>query len=204
MQRGSSSNTPGQRREDAAFAAAAGVRRRAVASGVLVLIASGIVLFCCSRAERPPREPSLASGSGRSPAWVEPVPEHAPAPDSAIPSATPTPHSAGRLAPVSSAAEAADRRASELGVQMAAAGSSAGGGARIVDAVASSDPRDLALLSRIERELGRTPPPAVHAILRRRREGAPRGELLSLARALPELPLRVHVMRWIDEVSPAP
>jgi hypothetical protein len=98
---------------------------------------------------------------------------------------------------------AAGRPASILGQAPAAHGSSSGA-SRISQAVASADPRDLALLSRIERELGQAPSPAVHAMLRRRREGAPRGELLTLARALPELPLRVLVIRWIDEVSPAP
>jgi hypothetical protein len=200
MRPGSSPHVPGQRREDAAAAAAAEVRRRAVASGVLVLGASVIVLFCCSRGERPPSAPSGSALPGS----VAPAPEHSAVPTPASESAPPTTRAAGRLAPVSSADRPADRHATPLAAATAAAGSSSGGGARIANAVTSSDPRDLALLSRIERELRRAPSPAVHAILRRRREGAPRSELLSLARALPELPLRVHVMRWIDEVSPAP
>jgi hypothetical protein len=79
-------------------------------------------------------------------------------------------------------------------------------GSRIASAVANSDPRDLALLMRIERELKRDPPPAVHELVRQRKAGASREALLASARQLPEndLTLRVLVLRWVDEVSPAP
>jgi len=75
-------------------------------------------------------------------------------------------------------------------------------GSSISRAVAASHPPDLALLGRIERELHRDPPPEVHAMLRRRAEGASRDELVGMARALPDLQLRVLVLRWVDEVRP--
>ena len=71
-------------------------------------------------------------------------------------------------------------------------------------AVATSDPKDLALLSRIERELGQDPPPAVHALIRRRADGAGRSELVAGAQKLEDLRLRVLVLRWVDEVFPPP
>jgi hypothetical protein len=202
MARGSSRHTRRVGREDAAAAAAAAVRRRAVASGVIVLVASVVVLFCCARGDRPPRTPSLTSSSARSASPLQPLPQPTTSAAPASTSATPVQPDAGPLAPAASAGRPADRRATMLGVAGAAAGSASGGGARIANVVATTDPRDLRLLSRIERELGQTPSPAVHAILRRRRDGAQRSELLALARALPELPLRVLVIRWIDEVSP--
>lgn len=75
-------------------------------------------------------------------------------------------------------------------------------GSSISRAVAASNPSDLALLGRIERELHKDPPPEVHAMLRRRAEGASRDELVGMARALPDLQLRVLVLRWVDEVRP--
>ena len=86
---------------------------------------------------------------------------------------------------------------------LAPAQPSSAAGSRISRALASSHPADLELLGRIERELHREPPPEVHALLRRRSEGATRDELLGLARALPDLQLRVLAVRWVDEVRPA-
>ena len=77
------------------------------------------------------------------------------------------------------------------------------GGSFVSRSLAASQPADLKLLGRIERELGREPPPEVHAMLRRRSEGASRDELQAMARALPDLQLRVLALRWVDEVRPA-
>ena len=194
-----------QKREDAALAAAA-VRKRAVVFGVFIVSASVVALFCCSRNDRPARSAASLSSATAPPSLGAPDPlttsplgnpaasasAGAPQPASA---ATSSAGSGGQPGPSSTAPRALGH---------APPGGSPGAGQSIANAVAATDPRDLALLSRIERELGQNPPPAVHAILRRHREGAPRSELLALARALPELPLRVHVIRWIDEVSPAP
>lgn len=201
MAPGPSHRSDRQRRMDAAAQAAAEVRRRAVASGVLVLIASLVVLFCCSRRERPPRSVPAPSASSAPP--LESVRQVPLPPAPASGSAEPPPRTAGRLAPAASASDGVGGAPATLLGSGPAAGGASSGGSRIASAVAGNDPRDLALLSRIERELGQAPSPAVHAILRRRREGAPRAELLDLARALPELPLRVLVIRWLDEVSPA-
>jgi len=40
-------------------------------------------------------------------------------------------------------------------------------------------------------------------MIRRRAEGASRDELLGMARALPDLQLRVLGLHWVDEVRPA-
>jgi hypothetical protein len=62
----------------------------------------------------------------------------------------------------------------------------------------------LALLSRIERELKRDPPPAVHALIRLRESGASRYQLLAEADQHfgSDVALRVIVRRWIDEAAP--
>lgn len=90
---------------------------------------------------------------------------------------------------------------SESALSLAPPTSSAG--SRIARALAASRTADLELLGRIERELGRDPPPEIHAMLRRGREGASRDELLGMARGLPDLQLRVHALRWVDDVRPA-
>ncbi|HEX6272812.1 MAG TPA: hypothetical protein VFZ53_07230, partial [Polyangiaceae bacterium] len=68
------------------------------------------------------------------------------------------------------------------------------------------DPKDLALFARIERELERSPPPAVNEIVELRKRGATRDALLAAARRLfaDDFPLRALVVRWIDEVAPPP
>jgi hypothetical protein len=60
------------------------------------------------------------------------------------------------------------------------------------------------MLSRIERELKRDPPAAVHALIRLREGGASRSELIAEAeKRLPrDVALRVLVRRWIEEVAP--
>jgi hypothetical protein len=70
----------------------------------------------------------------------------------------------------------------------------------------SSDPRSLALLSSIERDLHRAPPPEVHALLNEHARGADRSRLLSLAEQTlaRELTLKLYVRRWIDQVTPDP
>lgn len=73
-------------------------------------------------------------------------------------------------------------------------------GSSIVRAVGTSDPRDLAFLSRIEREPGKDPPPEVHALVERRKRGATREELMRGARELSDLRLRVLALRWVDDV----
>jgi hypothetical protein len=82
-------------------------------------------------------------------------------------------------------------------------------GARIITAVANSDPRDLELLTRIERDLKRDPPPSVHELIRLRKSGLSPDALRARARELPDsdLPLRLLVLRWVDSLSgaaPAP
>lgn len=76
-------------------------------------------------------------------------------------------------------------------------------GNSVLRALGASQPADRELLGRIERELHREPPAEVHAMLRRRDQGASRDELLDAARALPDLELRVLALRWVDQVRPA-
>jgi hypothetical protein len=67
----------------------------------------------------------------------------------------------------------------------------------IVRVMSASDPKDLALLQRIERELKRDPPIEVHVMIARRKLGATRDELTRLARELPDLKLRGLALRWV-------
>jgi hypothetical protein len=64
--------------------------------------------------------------------------------------------------------------------------------------------QELSLLATIERDLKREAPPEVHALLSQYRRGADRSTLLAhVHRNLgTDLPLRVTVLRWIDEVRP--
>lgn len=66
--------------------------------------------------------------------------------------------------------------------------------------------QELALLASIERDLKREPPPEVHALLGEYRRGADRATLVtSVQRDFPnDLAMRVTVLRWIDQVRPAP
>jgi hypothetical protein len=66
--------------------------------------------------------------------------------------------------------------------------------------------QEIALLASIERDLKREPPPEVHALLGEYRRGADRATLLtSVQREFPnDLPLRVTLLRWIDQVRPEP
>jgi hypothetical protein len=70
----------------------------------------------------------------------------------------------------------------------------------------STDPRSLALLSTLERDLHRAPPPEVHALVRAHAEGASREQLLArLEQTLAqEISIKLYVRRWIDEVAPDP
>jgi hypothetical protein len=67
----------------------------------------------------------------------------------------------------------------------------------IVRVMSASDPKDLALLQRIERELKRDPPIEVHIMIARRKLGATRDELTRLARELSDLKLRGLALRWV-------
>jgi hypothetical protein len=75
-----------------------------------------------------------------------------------------------------------------------------------INAALGRDPKDLALFARIERELKRAPPPAVATIVELRTNGATRDELLAQTRRLlaDDFQVRTLVVRWIDEVAPAP
>jgi hypothetical protein len=70
----------------------------------------------------------------------------------------------------------------------------------------SSQRQDVGLLASIERDLKREAPPEVHALLGEYRRGADRATLIAhVHRELPkDLPQRVTVLRWIDQVRPDP
>ena len=166
------------------------MRRRTLVIAVVLLGGATLVLFCCGGSDR------HASNATETPAPnAAPV---APSPASSAATLVPEP------APSASAAPAASGAASAVAGTEPAPSSGPPGGARIVDAVKSSDPRDPELLASIERELKRDPPPAVHALVAARKRGASRAELASAIRELPELELRVLAERWLDKVAPRP
>lgn len=165
-----------------------------VALGVLGTFAA---LARCTATEQQPAQtaPAVSPNEVRT---SEPVAE---APPVVGKSVVAPPPSAG-AAPASGTSDAppAAAAASDRAFTQAAPSSSAG--STINRALHAAHPADLELLGRIERELGRTPPPEVHAMLRRRSQGASREELLGMARALPDLRLRVLSLRWVDDVRP--
>jgi hypothetical protein len=131
----------------------------------------------------PPEQRALTTDGSSEPAnGASPPPAAATTPGAAsstVPSVTATP--SGAAAPPSTAASR-------------------------INAALERDPKDLALFARIERELKRPPPPAVNAIVELRGREATRDELLVEARRLfaDDFRLRALVVRWIDEVAPAP
>lgn len=168
-----------------------------VGFGLVALGALGgaLALARCTDGEpRPPESAPDSERSEQSPAEVstgQPS-EEAPAPvgKSAVEPAT-----TDEVEPTSDPIAAASASAEAPPVNS--------GGSTVSRALAAAQPADLELLGRIERELRREPPPEIHAMLRRRSEGATRDELLGMARALPDLQLRVLGLRWVDEVRPA-
>ena len=76
----------------------------------------------------------------------------------------------------------------------------------VARAAAGRDEHDLELLSSIERELGRSPPPELGVLIQRRHQGASREELLELIQTtLPaDFPLRALAARWARAVFGGP
>lgn len=162
--------------------------RVAVAAGLLSLALPVLMLWRC--AAHSPRTGSDAATTPDAPPPASPV--------SAVPAASET------ASPAASAATPPASSTPLASVTAPAPSSASSAAAPIIAAVANRDPRDLALLSRIERELKRDPPAAVHALIRLRASGATHGQLLSeFDRLIPrDLALRVLVRRWLDEVTP--
>jgi len=174
------------------------MRRRTLVLGTVVLVGAALVLFCCTGGgQRDAAHPTSAGTPAAHDDAVTPPAglttaggsPSARAPVAALSDGSSAPH--GALAPP--ADDTPD----------GAAPRPTGPGARIADAVRTSDPRDLKLLARIERELHEDPPPEVHALIALRKQGAGRDELARAIQKLPELPLRVMAFRWLDEFAPA-
>jgi hypothetical protein len=79
-------------------------------------------------------------------------------------------------------------------------------GAQLVTGANGTDSRSLALVAGIERDLHRSAPPEVRALLREFEQGADRQRLLSLLdqTLAKELSLKLYVRRWLDQVAPDP
>lgn len=160
----------------------------------LVTLGAALALARCSDGEpRPPQHSPRSEPARQSPAEIG---ARASSDDVAPPAGTAP---AASVVPEPARATAAAAASAKPGE----APPTSTGGSFVARALAASEPADLELLGRIERELGREPPPEVHTILRRRKEGASRDELAGMARALPDLRLRVLVLRWVNEVHPA-
>jgi len=168
------------------------------AAGLVAVAAAALLLGRCGGSSEPPHEPrseSEPAAAERSAAAdfvaddskASPLSTSAPSavrgdePAIADGSATPSSDGGGDAAPPSSAATR-------------------------INAALARDPKDLALYARIERELKRAPPPAVNTIVEARANGGGREQLLAHAQRLfaDDFQLRALVIRWIDEVAPAP
>lgn len=165
-------------------------------AGLLAVLGIALLLGRCGGSSEPAREPRAENepaaaerqagatepSNAASAALTAETSVNEPKPPATAPDGSaPAPNATGTAAPPSSAAT------------------------RINSALAR-DPRDLALFARIERELKRSPPPAVSTIVEARANGATREELLAHARRLlaDDFQVRTLVIRWIDEVAPAP
>jgi len=164
---------------------------RLAALGALSLAVPVLLLWRCAGHSEPP--PRAATDETTSTA--------ASSPPSALSAAPPA---SGTVSPAASAETLPPSATPVASLTAPPPSSPSSAAAPIIAAVANRDPRDLALLSRIERELKRDPPAAVHALIRLRAAGATRSQLLSeLERQIPQdLALKVLVRRWIDEVAP--
>jgi hypothetical protein len=162
-------------------------RGRVVVSVLSLALPVLLLWRCAAHPEPSPKAPADTRPSESAPSLA--------APSLAAPSLA-APSSAATFQAPSAAPSA------PLTAPMPAASSSTA--APIIAAVAHRDARDLALLSRIERELKRDPPAAVHALIRMREAGASRSQLIaeSEKRLSGDVTLRVVVRRWIDEVTP--
>lgn len=164
--------------------------------GIGLLLAAGTALVLWSSCSGSHPEPKAGSDPAAATTTAPPgaVPEAAATQGATDPSATAR-GSAGNGALHDSAAGSPPSTDADAG-----SAPPDGPGASIVRAVSASDPKDLAFLARIERELGKSPPPEVHALVERRKQGASRDELTRRSRELPDLQLRVLALRWVDDV----
>jgi hypothetical protein len=159
----------------------------------LLLAVPALLLWRCTQST-PPQAPEPSNAPEPSPTVV------------ALPAASPG--AALALAPPSASGASTAPNAAATPPDDASAAPSATtapSGARIITAVANSDPRDLELLTSIERELKRDPPPSVHELIQLRKSGMSADALRARARELPDsdLPLRILVLRWVDSISAA-
>lgn len=174
------------------------MRRRTIAVGAVVLAGAALVLFCCGgHGDRPattPSEPSATAATARA----------APPSPSATADASAANNAGASVAAGSTKpGDASSPKPSDAGAAPAGSARPSGPGALIADTVHTADPRDLELLASIERDVKRDPPPEIHALIAARKRGATRDELTRDIRALPDLRLRVLVMRWLNAVAPA-
>jgi len=173
------------------------MRRRTLAIGAVLLGGAALLLFCCAgRDERSPTAPAsvAAAPPATNVAQATAPPAAAPTTDTGMTAAPATAPALSAVSPTTTAGAG--------GTSPPVSTPPSGPGARIASAVQTSDPRDLELLSSIERELKRDPPNEVHAIIAARKRGAERAELTRMIGALPDLGLRALTFRWLDKVAP--
>jgi hypothetical protein len=153
----------------------------------------------CGGSSEPAREPHAENESAAERRAAADSVESAPA-SALTSSATATASAPGDAGPATDGAVPAPSPSASFGT---APPSSA---AARINAALARDPKDLALFARIERELKRPAPPAVNTIVELRSEGASRERLLAETRRLlaDDFQVRAIVVRWIDEVAPAP
>lgn len=176
------------------------LRRWAAAAATSALLAA----FILSRSACAPAQPPTAHTPAALPGKTATAPAihgtpHANEARQSLPSPTPAPP--GRLAPHSPFATSTVLPAPGVPTP-----SSPDPAPPLRGAVPPVQRNELSLLASIERELKREPPAQVHQLLALYRGGADRTQLIdSVQRDFPkDLPLRVTVLRWIDEVRPQP
>lgn len=148
----------------------------------------------------PPAQAPVAVGAA-SPVGAEPERAQGDGAEPPDPEQSASRPDAGRTGPRAKPSDAQD---APLGGAPGKTASASGSG--VAGLLSRSDPRALALLSSVERELHRDPPAQVHELIARYRGGAGRDQLRAYVREdFPDdLPLRVLGLRWIDSAFPDP
>jgi hypothetical protein len=176
------------------------LRRLLPASGLALTGVFAAYSSCASKPDAPSRTPEVPAQTSPSstPDSLTALEPHISA-DAGV-----SPPTADSLAPTPVAADGA--RLSTLSPPVVQLPSSGTGGGIATTSIPHVDPLALPLLSDIERELKRDPPPEAHELVAEFRRGADRAVLIDFVRQRFPRDLSLHAiaLRWIDRVRPLP